>query len=184
MDKQKRDAVSKDMLERLLSNRDGRLTGEQWKDLVTEPLVKLLVVALPAGVVMLLTPMGKVIARGALFVFVLVILIMFVPLLPRAWRYARMPVEFSVLYSGAKPRPFWRLWSKHEFYHESGAPIRFNKQLAPNFKVQPNQRYLIYYLEDRKDNVLLSAAPETHPDAEDWHPTFAYEMRYQKREHS
>src|SRR5690606_1373431 len=86
--------ISQAMRARLTINRDGRLTSEQWKDLVTEPLVILLLVLAP--LILILGPRLVALAlRGWVLALVVVLLVVVVPIIARAWRYARLPVHFA-----------------------------------------------------------------------------------------
>ena len=91
------DSVPPEMRGRLLSNREGKLTGEQWKDMVSEPLVIVLLLAAPA--IMVLGPRLLLGFRGFLFIAAVVLLVVMVPTLWRAFRYWRAPVHFAELYT-------------------------------------------------------------------------------------
>lgn len=163
-----RDAVPQAMRQRLLRNRQGRLTTDQWKDIVTEPLVAILILLGPVLVVLGARLLLNV--RGLLFVLLVVVLVITVPTLFRALRYARASVNFAELYAGDRPASRLFFWQPLILYTQDGEALRFKKRLAPWLPLRPNQSYIVYYLQDPGNKVLLSYAPARHPDAESWQP--------------
>ncbi len=181
MTKRKADTINTAMRQRLESNRNGVISTDQWLDLVTEPLVVLLLVLGPALVV--LGPRFTMFAVTLRYPVLLLIglLALVVPILLRARRYARARIRFAILNADqnvAAPLMFWRA---QRFQTGEGKPIRFSKRLSPPMYFRPGSPYLVYYLEDKGGNVLLSVAPADHADADKWHPTRFYEMRQQRR---
>jgi len=176
----KRDGVTSDMGARLAANRDGKLTPQQWKDIVTEPLVTVLLWMVPAIMIFRGRLFLWAAAGGGLVGLVLVAALVGVILL-RARRYARAPIHVGVFRAGDQFRPFWMFWKAEIYYDEAGAPVRFYQRLAPYKRPQRGERYLIYYLKDRKGGVLLSIAPAKHPDATRWQPTPAFQTRHMRR---
>jgi hypothetical protein len=165
--KRKRDQVTEPMRNRLMANRDGRMYRDQWLDIVTDPLVTLLLLLAPALLVLVL--------------LLVMLALLVVPVAFRARHYARAPVHFEVLYGDANPRPPWMFWRPQVFYTGDGQPVRFGRRLAPFMFVRPEQAYLVYYLRDTSGNVLLSLAPADHPDAERWQPSKFFESRFTRR---
>lgn len=181
MSKRKADIVNKAMRQRLQSNRNGVIATDQWLDLVTEPLVVLLLVVAPAMVI--LGPRFTAFAFSLRFpiVLLLALLAIVVPILIRARRYARAPIYFDVMYADenlAAPLMFWR---PQRFETKAGETKRFTKRLSPPMYFRPGYPYLVYYLEDKGGSVLLSVAPADHADAEKWYPTRSFELRQQRR---
>jgi hypothetical protein len=175
-----RDDLSRDMRTRLLTNRHGKLTSDQWKDMVTEPLVVLLLLLAPA--IMVLGPrMGALIARGWLVMLIGVLLALVIPMLFRAQRYARAPIYFEQLYAGDNPAASLMFWRPQIFYTQSGDERRFKKRLAPSLRLRANHAYAVYYLRDADQLVLLSIAPADHPDAAKWQPSTAFHERFARR---
>jgi hypothetical protein len=178
--KRKADVVSDAMRQRLETNRNGEIATDQWLDLVTEPLVALLL-AVPAALVVL----GPRFSMFAVTLRMPVLLLLgalaiIVPLVLRARRYARARIRFAVLNADqnvAAPLMFWR---PQRFETQDGKPVRFNKRLAPHMFYRPGYPYLVYYIEDKGSNVLLSVAPADHADAEKWRPTRFFEMRQRR----
>lgn len=174
------DSVSPDMRDRLLTNRHGKLTSDQWKDMVTEPLAILLVLLMP--LVIIAGP--RLVAftlRGIVIVLVAVVVLVILPLLFRARRYARAAVHVETLYAGDNPRPMLLFWRPLVLYTKAGNLIRFKKRLAPNVRLRPNHAYLAYYLRDAGEYVLLSIAPADHPDSDRWQPSSAFHERFARR---
>ncbi|HEX2908734.1 MAG TPA: hypothetical protein VHO69_17820 [Phototrophicaceae bacterium] len=174
------DAINEYMRARLLVNRHGKLTSDQWKDMVMEPLTTLVLVLFP-GVVILGPRLGAFIWGGFTFVTLAALVVLAVSLATRARRYARAPIHFIQLRAGKHNPPFWAYWKPTTLYDDSGTPWRFGKRLAPYLRLQPDASYLIYYLQEAETNVLLSLAPAEHPDAELWQPSTNFERRLTQR---
>lgn len=180
MAKRKRDPVGPEMRQRLLANREGRMTSGQWLDLIAQPLIPLAVLLALSFVVF-----GRymfTIAVDFWWVGVpLIVLLVFVPLILRAYRYARAPIQFARLYAGVQP--WWGLrWRKPQVFYTAGdQPVKFPQRLAPRLPLRLDGEYLVYYLAEPQGNVLLSAAPADHEDADLWLPTRQFEARYERR---
>ncbi len=180
MDKPKREVVSKEMRSRLLTNRHGKLTTDQWKDMVTEPIIKLLLLMVPA--VLFFGPLAISMTVRVLWVVgVVIVILMIIPLIFRARRYARAPIHFATLYAGGNPLTPWLFWQADVLYTEAGESIRFGKRLAPFTVLRPNEAYSVYYLKEAKVNVLLSLAPAAHQDSDLWQPSESFHARQAQR---
>jgi len=180
MEKPKRDAVTDDMRVRLLANRNGKLTVQQYKDIIFAPLGTLLVLVAP--LILILGARFAVLSFRVLWLVLLMgLVLLVVPLLFRARRYARAPVHFAVLNAGQSPRSFWRFWQPQVLFTPDGDALAFGSRLAPYLPLRPGQDYLVYYLKEPATHVLLSIAPADHPDAEKWRPTGLFETRYRQR---
>jgi hypothetical protein len=164
------------MRARLLVNRHGKLTTDQWKDMVTEPLVTLGLLLIP-GVVILGPRLGAFIWGGFVVITLAAFIALAVSLLARARRYARATVHFAVLRAGDHIPPFWAYWRPTILYAETGEAKRFGKRLAPYTRLRRGQQYMVYYLQEDQTNVLLSIAPTDHPDAELWQPSAQFQSR-------
>lgn len=92
---------------------------------------------------------------------VVIVILMIIPLIFRARRYARAPTHFATLYAGGKSLTPWLFWQAVCCIPKRGMRIRFGKRLAPFTILRPNEAYNIYYLKEAKVNVLLSLAPAT-----------------------
>jgi hypothetical protein len=177
----KADTVTPKMRAHLLSNRDGKIARDQWLDLTGEPVVAVLLLVVPAAIIF-----GP---RLAMFVMsldwpllvLLVLLGIVSPLVVRAFRYRRAPVHFAVLYGASNPTASLMFWRAPQFQTKNGKAIRFYKRLTTLMVVRPGQAYLVYYVEEKRGKVLLSAAPANHPDAQAWYPSEAFEARRGRR---
>ena len=183
MKKTKRDTVTADMRARLAANRDGKLTSNQWKEIVTEPLATLLLLLVP-GIILLRARIFYFVAGGGWAIGLLVVVMLAWVILRRAGRYARAPIHMGVFRAAEQFRPFWMFWKAEIFYDEAGQTMRFHKRLAPAASHNADQRYLIYYLKDRDGQILLSIAPAEHPDAAGWQPSPAFQSRFAQRQRS
>jgi hypothetical protein len=175
----KRELVVPAMRERLLTNRSGRLTANQWLDIVLQPLGAVLVLMIPFGVFML-PRLLLLLTRGWMFLLVLLAVIA-ATLVFRAFRYARAPVRFARLRAVTDAPPFWMFWRPLVMQDADGKEIRFTRRLAPRPIVQSDRSYIAYYLQDHKEHVLLSIAPADHPGSENWLPNQLFKTRAQRR---
>ncbi len=175
-----RDEISQDMRNRLLTNRHGKLTSDQWKDMVTEPLTVLLLLLTPA-IIILGPRITGLIARGWFVLLLGILLVVVVPLVFRARRYSRAPIYFEHLYAGDNPTSVLLFWRPQILFTEAGNERRFTKRLAPSLSLRPNRGYLVYYLQDANQTVLLSMAPADHPDAQYWQPSTTFHERFARR---
>lgn len=174
--------INPEMANRLAENRDGRLTSHQWLTIVTEPLTLLLLLSLP--LILIAGPRLFLLSlRGGRIISILLILlpVVIIPLVFRAWRYARVPLKHTVLYSDATPSSRWLFWRPPVLYHADGNPAHFRKRLAPYTPLEPNQSYIVYYMQDGDQDVLLSLAPANHRYAERWQPSTSFHTRHQHR---
>lgn len=180
MEKLKHDPVNRDMRARLEQNRHGKLTADQWKEMVIEPLVTLMVLMIPAVVVM--GPRLAMFVRGGtLYIVLLLVGILILSMILRAIRYARAPLHSARLYAADDIRPFWMFWKADVLYNESDKAVKFHKWLTPRTRLRPGQTYLVYYLKDAERNVLLSFAPADHEDTAKWTPSSVFEGRLHRR---
>jgi len=182
MDKPKRDPVTNEMRSALMVNRDGRLTSQQYKNLIAEPLVTLLIILIP-GMVVLGPRLAAFIFGGFWIVTVFALVALGAALLFRAMRYARAPIQVGTFYAAENTPPGWMFWKPEVLYTEADKPIRF-KRLGPRTPLRPSQTYLVYYLKDAGNMVLLSIAPADHMDAARWQPTPMFQARSARRRKS
>jgi hypothetical protein len=178
--KRKRDVVTPEMRNRLLANRDGKLTPDQWLSIVTKPLLWTLML-LGLAVVVFGPRMLLLTARFWWLGLILLVALILVPLMLRARRYARLPLQFARLYADVPFRPWWR---PMVFYTEADEPVAFKRRLAPSINLRIDSEYLVYYLQDGGERVLLSLAPSDHEDAEKFLPTEQFKLRFSRRTQS
>lgn len=172
-----RDVVGTAMRQRLMSNRDGRLFRGQWMSLITEPIIVGLMLLSPAIVV--LGPRLKYLFTLNLwFLLIVLVLLIGVPAYRRARRYMAAPMKFAVLHSPDRLRSPLMFWKEDEFLTDDARLVRFRHRLAPSMTLVPGQPYLVYYLEERGKNILLSLAPADHSQAKFWYPTPAFKRRH------
>lgn len=169
------DRVVPEMRERLLINRDGKLTGNQWLDLVTQPLMSLLVLSIP---LMLFIP--RLMLAMGFWLIAMALVIVLTVLVFRAFRYARTPVHFAILESEQSTQ-VWRFFGAIRLKDENGRVLRFTKRLAPAPQLTRGKRYIAYYIKDNDVFTLLSIAPANHPKVEKWHPSQPFIKRFEQR---
>lgn len=167
---------SSQMQRLLASNRNGKLNGDQWRELVLEPLAPLLFLLLPA--ILFLGPRlallsWKVVLAGLVFFAVWMIY--------RARRYARLPIHSAVLYLSEQKLSSWKVWKPPVMQLESGDQVYFGQRLAPHVPLKKGEAYRVYYLQDRGKKILLSLAPVAHPQAQLWEPSAQFEQRFRQR---
>ena len=172
--------ISSGMRSRLERNREGRLAGEQWLAVVTQPLTALLVLLAP--LVIVFGPRLLVFSlRGIGLIALLVFVLLLVPAIFRARRYARAPLHFAQLTAGASPVAFLFFWRSLVMQDAQGESLRFQRKLAPLPRLQPGQDYLVYYLQEADQMVLLSLVSADYPDAQRFQPTERFRRKAQQR---
>ena len=108
-----------------------------------------------------------------------VAVLLFLPVILRAYRYARAPIHFARLYAGVQP---WFGWGRPQVFHtDTDEAVTFPQRLAPRLPLKINREYLVYFLDEPRGKVLLSIAPADHEDAELWLPSRQFEARYGRR---
>ena len=178
MEKRKRDPVVPEMRKSLMTNRDGRLTAGQWFDLIVQPLL-LLGILLVLAFVFFSDLILEAFDELWWLILPIAALLILVPALFRAYRYARMPVHFAKL--SAEPHDWWAFRKPMLFYTGVGAPVKFTRRIAPRLPLHLNEEYLVYYLDEPQGKTILSIAPADHEDADQWQPTRNFTIRQEKR---
>ncbi len=176
--KRKRDPVTPEMRKRLLANRDGRITPNQWLDLIIQPLIVVMVL-FGVGFLVFGEYMLALFDDAWWLILPIIALLVFLPGILRAVRYARMPVHFARLEAGVQP--WWGFWRPVVFYDAADHPVTFPRRLAPRPALRVSEPYIVYYLDEPQGKVLLSAAPAEHEDAESWLPTRNFDIRQERR---
>jgi hypothetical protein len=153
------------MRTRLLANKGGKLTREQWRDLVFEPLTPLLILLFP-GLLLAGGLMGRALlaGRGLIFVLAVAVAVFVVPVVARAWRYSNAQILADTFYTGAEGVSRWLFWRPEVLYTAKGEPVRFRRRVAPLTLLKANTAYRVYYLEEATSAVLLSIAPADYPE--------------------
>ncbi len=172
--------ISSSMRSRLERNREGRLAGAQWLAVVTQPLTALLVLLAP--LVIVFGPRLLIFSlRGIGLIVLLVLVLLLVPAMFRARRYARAPLHYAQLTAGASPVAFLFFWWPLVMQDAQGDSLRFQRKLTPLPRLQSGQNYLVYYLQEADQRVLLSLVSADHPDAQRFQPTERFRRRAQQR---
>ncbi len=149
--------IPQTLAERLAANREGRLLGTQWRDIVVEPLAPLFLLALPGALLLARIP-----PTLRLWTLLLALLIIAGMLVLRGRRYARLPLYCARLYGGEKKR--WR--GGLVLYQANGQPMTFRKYYAPLPPIKADAPYIAYYLLDHEQPLLLSIADAHLPQAQ------------------
>lgn len=168
--------VTSEMRRLIASNRDGKLTSDQWLAAVFEPLTPLLV---------LLTPLIVVLAARAGRLGVLLGLGLGVAGIvwlaaTRMVRYARLPLNYEVLVANRDFKSA-RLYGAPTFCDETDQQYVFKRRYTPKFSLTKGIRYGVYWIHDGNARVLLSLCPKEHPNAVSWRPTSDFAARRERR---
>lgn len=138
------------MQSRLVANREGKLSREQYRELVMEP-VTIALLLLPGLIIWRSQAplpggwMFGLVALGALGLWILW----------RALRYRRVKVQVMTLRAEKSTRGWWRGVT---LYDDARQVKRFAHSLAPRFTLKRGQVYEVYYFVDVGRNILLSIA--------------------------
>lgn len=180
MEKPKREVVTSEMRLRLLENRHGKLTIGQWRELIFEPLIPILLLLVPIIIgmrsMMLTFIIGQLWLVGIGGLAAITAMLFF-----RARHYERIPLHYAELTADVTGRPVWKLWGSDQFITANDDVIRFRKRLAPNMPLTDGAPYMVYYLQEGKTCTLLSIAPVDHPNADSWKPSKSFEDRFKRR---
>ncbi len=168
--------VSEEMRRLLAMNREGKLTSDQWLAAVFEPLTPLLLLLTPF-IVLLAVQAGRAGVLGGL-AFGLVIVVWLS--LSRMLRYARAPLQYSIMTSNADFLP-QRLFGPPKLTDLAGETYAFKRRYSPKFTLAKGAQYGVYWMHDGNAPVLLSLSPLDHPNAPSWKPSPAFELRRSKR---
>ncbi len=179
MAKPKREWVRTEMIRRLRSNRDGRLTSAQWLAITGEPLTTVLLLLAPALLVVGLR-LPSLAARLWLIIPIIIV-VLGAMLLIRARRFARTPLHALTL--RAAPTPFIRrlLGQIAVMQDTDGNVYRFKIWLAPQIPLRNDQDYLVYALEDGNQHIVCSLIPSDDPEASHYQPSAEFRHRFNRR---
>ncbi len=180
----KRKSTPKMLKTWLSTNRHGKLTSDQWLNLVTAPLPVLMVLATPVLLALFMTPARMFLRFGRLGRYALPLLLLGIVLMLvfRARRYATLPIYQGVFYPGETGNGLWaRVRRQMTVYTAAGDPVLLDGFAADPPYLEPDIPYLMYYLEEPDRRTLLSYAPTDHPDIERWQPSERFYQRQQKR---
>jgi hypothetical protein len=161
--------VSPQMRDRLLVNRRGKLHTDQWREIVTEPLITVLMLMVPA-IILLRSFLLTLFVGGLWMVGVGALIAAALMLFIRARRYARVPVHSGIFRAPEKLPSKWMVWKPIILTSSEGNFFPVKNSLAPDRRFQANQEYLVYYIQSVDGTTLLSFAPTDHLDIEAWRP--------------
>jgi len=180
----KREPLSRMLRSWLSVNRTGKLASDQWLNLLTAPLLTLIWLAVPLVIIFVFSP-ARVLLRLGLYsrlaipVFLVAVVMM---LLLRARHYARLPLYRAVLYADNQSlRPWTAVTGDVRLYDETGNIVKFDGFAASVPQLENDIPYLVYFLEEPSNRVLLSYAPLNHPDIDQWEPTDDFFNRQKRR---
>jgi hypothetical protein len=179
MEKRKNELVSKEMRERLNVNRDGQLTRDQWIDLLLEP--SMIGGVIGVAILMLVVIRLPFMRGGLPLLLFIAALALTWYLVTRARRFTRLPVSYGRFFADVRARPWWQFWRPYIFYKENDTPVEFMRWLPPRPILRINGEYMVYFLEDGNQRIILSLAPTNHDEAGTWQPTTLFHERYNKR---
>lgn len=179
MSKPDPNTVVPEMRHRLEVNRSGKLTSGQWLDIVLQPLAPMLLILLPGGLI-LLPRLLFVMVRGGWLLLIVLLAFLVWAFVARARRYARAPLQYAELRAEGEA-PLWGFWRPVAMKDPSGTPFRFTKRLAPRPLMKRGHNYLVYYLREGDEYVLLSLAPADHEDVARWLPDRSFYARQERR---
>jgi len=169
--------VSPQMRERLLANRHGKLHTDQWREVVTEPVVTVMLLMVPA-VILLRSFLLTLFVGGLWMIGVGALIVAGVMLIMRARRYARVPVYFGLFRAPEKIDSKWKFWKPIMLKTTDGTDLLLKHSLSPDKRFQAGQEYLLYYLMSSDGNTLLSFAPTDHIDSAVWWPSNNFKTRF------
>jgi hypothetical protein len=180
----KRESLSALLRNWLNINRTGKLASDQWLNLVTAPLYTIILLSIPLIAFFMIFRLRVLLRLGAVnrFVIPLFLVAVLVMFLVRARRYARLPVRHGTFYGSDQSTFAWsQLRRRVTVYTEKGEPIMFSGFASSPPHLEPDTPYLMYFLEEPNQRVLLSFAPAEHPDIERWQPTDQFYARQKRR---
>lgn len=169
--------VSPQMRAQLLANRHGKLHNEQWREIVLEPLITILVLMVPT-IILLRSFLLTLFVGGLWMVGAGALLAGGIMLVTRARRYARIPVYYGVFRATTKLPAKWMFWKSLTLIATDGKTISFKRSLAPDRNIQPDQEYMVYYFKAADGYVLLSFVPSDHLESATWRPAADFKTSF------
>ena len=161
--------VSPQMRECLLANRRGKLHSDQWREIVVEPLITIMLLMVPA-IILLRSFLLTLFVGGLWMVGVGALIVVGVMLFMRGRRYARVQIYCAVFRSPEKLPSKWMFWKPINLTASDGQVFPVKHSLAPDKRFQANQEYLVYYIKSVDGLILLSFSPTDHLDNDSWRP--------------
>ena len=153
------DRLPKDLVNDFRRNREARLSSRQWLELITEPVVSLLLLSVPLVLIFGRYGMaGRLLVLALIAGFLLTIAI-------RAIRFARVKLCYRVLYA-EQLQPRWKFWRKTVLTSRTGETVRFQHKIAGKLKIKPDDALHVYFVRAGDRSILVSMIPQEHPKAE------------------
>ncbi len=173
-------SVVPEMRKRLMQNRYGKLTPGQWVDMILQPLGAVFAVLIPLGFLLLPRFIALIVRGGWVLTLGLIAVVLAVAVF-RAVRYARLPLHCAEMQSVNGTPALWIFWQSPMLEDDDEKRWQFRRRLSPRPMLEREQRYLVYYLIDHDEPILLSIAPVDHPDADLWQPTRTFEAKRKRK---
>ena len=164
------DRLPKDLVNDFRRNREGRLSKRQWLELITEPVVSLLLLSVPLVLIF-----GRYGMAGRFIVLALIAGFL-VTVALRAIRFARVRLFYRVLYA-EQLQPRWKFWRKTVLVSRAGEKVRFQHKIAGKLKIKPDDALHVYYIRSGDRSTLVSMIPQEHPKADLAEPSDDFERR-------
>lgn len=151
-------------------NRDGKLSSRQWMELITEPMISLMLLSVP-----LILLVGRFGIAGRYIVLLVVVGFVIMTLL-RAIRFSRVKLTYRVLFA-EQSYPRWMFWRKTTLTTKSGESVRFHYHVVRKLDLPQNEALSVYYIVVADRLILLSAISQKHPQAHIAEPTPVFTRR-------
>lgn len=164
------DTLPEKLKQDLLRNREGKLSSRQWLELVTEPVVSLMLLMVP-----LILLIGRAGIAGRYIVLIVVVGFLLMAGF-RAVRFSRVKLMYRTLYA-EQSYPRWMFWRKTTLTSVGGDPVRFDYQVVHKRDFPNDQALQVYYMDVADRRILLSVIPEKHPQATFAQPTDLFKRR-------
>ncbi len=164
------DIITENLKDDFLRNRNGKLSSRQWLELVTEPIVTLMLLSVP-----LILLVGRFGIAGRYIVLLIVIGFIAMTVL-RAMRFARVKLMYRILYA-EQTYPRWMFWRKTTLTSVGGDHIRFDHHVIRKAQFPKDQALKVYYMDVAERRILLSVIPQKHPQSHLAEPTDLFKRR-------
>lgn len=164
------DRLPKDLVNDFRRNREGRLSTRQWLELITEPVVSLLLLSVPLVLIF-----GRYGMAGRLLVLALIAGFLATIVL-RAIRFARVKLCYRVLYA-EQLQPRWKFWRKTVLTSRAGDTVRFQHKIAGKLKIKPDDALHVYFVSAGDRSILVSMISQEHPKADLAEPSADFVQR-------
>jgi hypothetical protein len=147
-------------------NRRGKLHPVQRRELMIDPLVRVLILSVPAILLLRSVLFSLLVGPGLLLLLGGILLLL-------GWMaWLRRQANRQQIYVARwHLTRVMRLSVGFEFTDQDDQVICFRRSLAPRIPLRQGERYLLYYFKQEERRTLLSLAPLDHPDGESFEPS-------------